>query len=122
MRTARIATAGLAAAAMSTALVCTAGAASATTAHREPSCTVAVRAVREVAGQAHIRIGSAHTGGGVLVTTPRTWARELRSAGLVQLAQAAAAAYGAAGNHQFVIALDATGLAIAQGGNGTCTR
>lgn len=87
----------------------------------EPTCNRALAAIREVAAEADIRVGYAHTGGGILNTTPATWSRQLRGAGLGSLALAARHAYGAAGNAAFVEAFTATALAVTSGRvAGTC--
>jgi hypothetical protein len=94
----------------------------ATPAHK-PTCGEALAAIRTVVAEGHIRVGYAHTGGGILATTPALWATQLRASGLVSLALTASHAYGNAGNAAYVEAVQATALAITSGQTeGTCTR
>jgi hypothetical protein len=58
-------------------------------AHHQPSCSSQLAAFRKVGRQAGIRIGSDHLSA-ITDTGPRTWARELRRAGITDGSERAA--------------------------------
>jgi hypothetical protein len=125
MNAARIVTAGLAAAAMTAALVTgTSAAAAGTAAHRFPPCQMQLATLSEVAHQSGVQVGSEYMPR-YTATGPRRWAAELRAADLGLLAQTALAvpAHGTdeRAERDYVMALQATAVAILQG-NGNCVR
>lgn len=78
---------------------------------RQPSCGSQLKVIREVSRQAGITIGSTqtspHNQG-----TPRSWAKELKAAGLDALARTAAGIHDARSDHDFVVAMTATADAM----------
>jgi hypothetical protein len=87
---------------------------------RLPSCAAELAAYRQVSRQAGLRIGSQVTAP-VDDAAPHVWAAELRRAGDVQLARAAAAVHDDRSGAAFVMALTASAaaaLTASQGGGG----
>jgi hypothetical protein len=89
-------------------------------ARREPSCAHQLAVLRHVAGQGGVEVGSTVTAP-ITGTGPRTWARELRSVRLGDLAATALGIHDSRSDADYVMALQATAAAVLQG-SGNCTK